>query len=164
MRAFLKSLLVLTACLTIQGSQSAAQDQKTIEVTKGVSVTVPAPWFLANRTGNAVELAYPLQGRQPGRKLEQKEKPSTGEELVTAAARIAVSTEQRRSHEEALERLGNIASEQTERAELLVIAGWAAIHGKRTAPLPNPGAEGAQTPQANALFTTTAIAVDTLIV
>src|SRR5438552_4908371 len=163
-KAFLKSLLLSAACVMIPGSHSAAQNQKTVEVTKGVNVTIPAPWFLANRTGNAVELAYPLQGREPRRKPEQKEKPTTGEEVVTAAARNADSIEQRRTHEEALERLGNIAAEQNERPELLVIAGWAAIHRKRTATLPNPGVEGTPAPQANALFTTTAIAVDTLIV
>jgi hypothetical protein len=165
--------LSLTASLTAGGrplrAQQAPSGQNTIEVAQGVRVVLPSPWFLAFRTQNSVELIYPPQ--HPRQELrwtqsaKNEEKPFSGEALVTADARTSIRVETRSSHVEAMTRLAEIASEVPEHPDLIVIAGWPAIERRRVAPLPNPGeAERDLAAPSLSLFTTTAIAADTLVV
>jgi hypothetical protein len=157
-------VLALLAGSSSAQEQAASNQQKSLEVTNGISVLAPVPWFLANRTRNAIEIAYPLPvGQKTDTKQKAGEKPTTGESLVSAAARMAVTVEQRRSHAEALQRLAQIASESEVHPALVVIAGWPAIERRREAPLPNPG-ETKEPSTRMALFATIAIAVDTQIV
>jgi hypothetical protein len=148
------------------GAQPGSGGQNTIEIAQGVRVIVPSPWFLAFRTQNSVELAYPLKGsRQELRRSQGEEKPSSGESLVTAEARTSIQIETRLSYPEAVARLAQIASEVPEPSNLIVIAGWPAIEWRRMAPLPNPGeAERFDVNPALSLFATTAIAAGTVVV
>jgi hypothetical protein len=169
-RLVLGLVLSIMASLIAGGRPLRAQPgpsgQDTIEIAQGVRVIVPSPWFLAFRTGNSLQLLYPLQGsRQALRGPQGEEKPSSGESLITAEARISIRVETRLSHPEAVERLAQIASEVPERSDLVVIAGWPAIERRRMAPLPNPGeAERFYAAPALSLYATTAIAADTLLV
>jgi hypothetical protein len=152
-------LLPITMALSLSGQP---EQPRQVEITKGVTVSFPAPWFIANRTRNAVEIAYPLQNERAA-KPKQGEKPESAEQLISAEARIAVSWEQRRSHADAVARLVQIALEEQEQPQLVVIAGWPAIHRERKANLPNPGETEAPI-NAISIFVTTAIAMDTQVV
>src|SRR6266851_5511299 len=98
--ALLLCLLVVTAL----SSSQTGERGRGVEVAKGIEFSLPASWQLANRTSNGVEIIYPLQKERAARP-RGKEKPESGEQLVSAEARIAVSWEQRRSHAEAVVRL-----------------------------------------------------------
>lgn len=148
---------VLLACALAFGQGQNAQP---VEIAPGISVPVPAPWSVANRSANGVELVYPLTGNPPA---ESNEKPKSIQELITADAHMAIVVEQRDSHGEALERLAQIASEEAERPELLTIGNWPAITRTRTGVLPNPGQD--DSPQTViGSFATIAIAVQTTVV
>ena len=153
---------VLSAILTLAPSLSGQtpEGQEQAEVMHGVKISWPAPWKLANRTRNSVEIATPLpttpQGIKPG------EKP-TAKDVVAAAAAMRVEVEPRRSHQEALNRLAEIAAEYPEHPELRVIAGWPALERVRKAPLPSPG-EAQGTGEELATFVTTVVAADSDVV
>jgi hypothetical protein len=108
-----------------------------------------------------LEIAYPLSGKRP--EPPPNRKPESAEELTTADARIVITVETRSSHANAVERLAQIASEESVRPQLLVIAGWPAIHRQLTTPLPQPG-ETDSPRSATGIVTTTAIAVNVLVV
>jgi hypothetical protein len=152
-------LLPVTMALTLGGQP---EQPRQIEITKGVMVSFPTPWFIANRTRNSVEIAYPLKHGRAA-KQKQGEKPEFAEQLISAEARIAVSWEQRRNHADAVGRLVQIALEEQEQPQFMVIAGWPAIHRERKANLPNPGETEAPV-GAISTFVTTAIAVNTQVV
>ena len=161
-----RCLLALLICLAETNSASGQLPPATprsVELTNGIGISFSAPWFIASRTRNAVEIAYPFVHTQQEPKVKPGEKPRSGQALVTAAARIAIETDQRPSHADALTRLAQIASEVTEPSSLLVIAGWPAIQRRRTAPLPNPG-ESEPPLNALATFSTIAIAADTVVI
>jgi hypothetical protein len=162
------SLWIFAAVITALLSQTAALGQPptkstTVALARGISVGVPAPWFLANRTRNAVELAYPSAIHNHRVKVGPGDKPRTAEEITTAAARIAIVVEQRPDHADAVKRLSEIASERAERPQLLALSNWPAIIRKWTAPLPNPG-ESEGPPAGLALFASAAVAVDNTLV
>jgi hypothetical protein len=141
-----------------QGASSAPQQ---VEIAPGVSISIPAPWFVANQTTNGVEIQYPSSIQRPG--PPPNEKHPNAAELITADARIAIVVEQRGTHANAIERLAQIAAEESERPQLLVIAGWPALQRERKGPLPNPG-ESDSPANVISTFATTAIAADTMVV
>lgn len=108
-----------------------------------------------------MEIQYPSSTRRAG--PPPNEKHPSAEELITADARVTVVVEERGTHADALERLAQIAAEQPERPELLIIAGWPALQRERKGPLPNPG-ENESPKTVVGTFTTTAIAADTEVV
>lgn len=152
---------LLMPIMALSSKGQTPEQPRQVEITKGVNVAVPAPWFVASRTRNSVEIAYPLR-RERAVKPKPGKKPESAEQLITAEARIAVSWEQRRNHAEAVTRLVQIALEEPEKPRLLVIAGWPAIHRERKGLLPNPGETQAPV-SALSVFTTTAIAADTRV-
>jgi hypothetical protein len=161
-RALKLAIAVLLPGIALPCFSQTRDQPKQVEVTQGVVVPVPAPWYVANRTRNGVEIAYPLQ-KERAPKPKPKEKPESGLQLINAEARIAISWEQRRNRADALARLVQIAHEQPEPPQTLVIGGWPAIHRERKGPLPNPG-ETENPENVITTFITTAIAVDTQVV
>ena len=109
-------VLCLVPTLIVAQQKSSS---KTIEVVHGVSISLPAPWFLANRTTNGVEVAYPPSGKS--RAALPGDKPQPSGQAPTVDARIAVVVEDRESHADAVARLREIASERPGRPQLLVI-------------------------------------------
>jgi hypothetical protein len=155
---------VLILCIGTRALRQASTSKgQSVEVTTGVTVLLPAPWFVAERTTNAVEIVYPLKGENRKLRLKAGEKPRSAEQVTTAAARTTVEVQPYPSHAGALKRLAQIASETPERPSLTVIAGWPALERRRTAPLPNPG-ESPATPENLAIFTTVAIASGTQVI
>ena len=87
-----------------------------LDIVPGFRITPPAGWKEGGRTRNSFALV--------------KVSPQ-GDVL----ALTQVTTEEREGHEEALERLADIATEVPEPAQLLVIRGWPAIDRRSTATL-----------------------------
>jgi len=157
-----KAYLLLTSSIVSTLAFGQAQPQSNqVEVVPGVSISIPAPWFLANRTSNGFEIAYP-RSKKPSEAMPE-EKPRSAEQLITADARVAIIVEHRSSHAKAVEQLAEIASEEAGRPQLLTIADWPAIHRQLTAPLPEPGEADSDEPVMS-ITATTAIAADTLVV
>jgi hypothetical protein len=160
----LAALFMWIAMESFSYEQSPPARGDSVEIAPGITVLWPAPWFVAERTKNVIEVVYPLQEENPKLKLKLGEKPRSAEALITAAARMAIEVQDQRTHAYALKRLAGIASEVPDHSVLTVIAGWPAIERRRTAPLPNPGLAEAPPPTATAVFVTSSIVVGTLIV
>src|SRR5579859_2000604 len=104
-----KAYLLLTSSIVSTLALGQAQPQSNqVEVVPGVSISIPAPWFLANRTSNGFEIAYP-RSKKPSEAMPE-EKPRSAEQLITADARVAIIVEHRSSHAKAVEQLAEIAS------------------------------------------------------
>jgi hypothetical protein len=85
---------------------------------------------------------------------------------TTSEAHIVVFTEKRRDYKDAVERLGDIASETKVRPTFLLIDGWPALQRRQTIVVPPPGGsdkEGAST-KAEVVQITTAIAANDIVV
>src|ERR1700723_3556018 len=161
--AMRRALLLVLPCILngVFAHGQAVPPPHAVEVSPGVRITLPAPWVVADRSTNGLEIAYPLT-RKAGA-VEPGVKPESGEQLITADARTTVVTEHRASHEAAVERLGQIAMEERKRPELLVIAGWPALERRSTATLPDPGET--DTPMtAETIVATTAIAAGDVVI
>jgi hypothetical protein len=158
--------MMLAGGLVILG-QSSATEGKRVEVVNGVSVTVTAPWFLANRTKNAIEIAYPRSRVTARVELSPGIKPETVDDLVTADARLVVQVEPWPNHEQALSRLAQLAVERVENADLKVVAGWPSMTRTWRAPLPRPG-EGFEQMQSDAndlaQYSSTSVAAGNLMI
>src|ERR1700761_1129469 len=158
--------MMLTGGLVMLG-QSSNTGGKRVEVVKGISVTPPAPWFLANRTRNAIEIAYPRSGASARVPSLPGKEPESGEELITAEARLVILVEPWPNQQQALDRLAQLAVERAENVDLKVLAGWPGIAQTWPAPLPATGEaqEQSQGTAANlAQFANTSIAVENRIV
>jgi len=156
-------VLVLLLLAFLATAKAQAPPSQTVEVAQGVRVVVPAPWFVANRATNGIEIAHPRSSTRRAPQVQPGEKPRSAEEVTTAEARIVITVETQPTHARAVEKLVEATEETAERPRLLVIAGWPAIQRRRTAPLPTPGeAQGAQT--GSATFVTSSIAAGTLLI
>lgn len=105
-------------------SVAAQQRENVLRVTETISLPYPADWMEVDRIRNSVDLVKPSP-KQKG----------------ALDARIQITTEARRDHAEAVRRLGEIAVEESDTPQFVVIAGWPALERRRVAPLPVPGAE-----------------------
>ena len=162
-RVHVLGLLLLTFLGFAPSAQAQVPPSQSVEVAQGVRVLVPAPWFVANRATNGIEIAHPRSSTRPAPPVQPGEKPRSAEELITAEARIVITVETQPTHDRAVEKLVEATEETAERSRLLVIAGWPAIQRRRTAPLPTPGeAQGTQTESAT--FLTSTIAAGTLLI
>ncbi|HSP13563.1 MAG TPA: hypothetical protein VLV78_02295 [Thermoanaerobaculia bacterium] len=102
------------------------------------SITAPARWKIARRTRNSVEIFVPLaKPRKPPRTAPKNPKPI--EAPIVSEAGMTIVTEGRRSHDDALARLANIASEQPVQPAFIVISGFPAIERRYRAPMPEVG-------------------------
>ena len=162
-RVHVLGLLLFTFLGFAPQAKAQVPPSQSVEVAQGVRVLVPAPWFVANRATNGIEIAYPRSPTRRTPQVQPGEKPRSAEEVITAEARIVITVESQPSHDQAVEKLVETAAETAERPRLLVIAGWPAIQRRRTAPLPTPGeAQGA--PTESATFITSSIAAGMLLI
>jgi hypothetical protein len=145
-------------------AKDGMRGQAIVKVTTGVTVTLPAPWFVADRTKNAVELSYPWPAGTERPKPKLGEKARSGAELANAAAHMTIEVDRLPSHSVALKHLSRIASEVSQRYRPTVIAGWPAIERQREAPIPNPGQGEGSSTSGLATFVTTAVVTDKLLV
>jgi len=141
---FAIAVLVLAACSSMAG----AEQRGALEITGGIHLAPPAQWQVGERTRNSVELV--------------KVAPSDAKAIL---ARTLITTENRASPEEAVQRLAEIAAEQPQAPALLTIGGWPAIERKITASLPRTGSnDQTPAPPPSVVTSTVAIAAGATIV
>jgi Ricin-type beta-trefoil lectin domain len=125
MSAVCRLLSLALACGLLAALPPPARAQATgspppapLVIAEGIRITPPPGWQEIDRTQNGFDLA----------KL-----PPAGPRDLLALAQI--TSEEREGHDEALERLADIAAEVPEPAELRVIGGWPAVVRQRVMPL-----------------------------
>src|SRR5882724_1125247 len=148
------AVLILCEIFIFPLACAHAQEQRA-EVAKDVVLAVPPNWSpSAAKYRNAVQLVSPP--------VEvQKEKG--------AQAVMTITSERRRSHQEAVQRLTEIAVEIHTPVEFIEIGGWPALQRQYTTPLERTGQEAKGDkepfpPQQLSLRTTTAVAVEDTVV
>jgi hypothetical protein len=164
-RVFLRALSAAALCALAVTSQASNNNEIRVKVVEGVDVLLPSPWFLANRTKNAVEIAYPRSTDLPPVSVVPGQKPATAEEMLTAEARTVVLVEARLDHVDAVSRLAQIAAGRTERVQWTVVSGWPGIIREYRAPLPAPGESTPQGESANlVLHLSISLAVESMVI
>ena len=114
-------VMALAACASVAG----AEKHGTLEIAHGIRLAPPAGWQERDRTRNSVELV--------------KTAPA---DANTILVRTLITTEDRSTAEEAVQRLGDIAAEQPQPPPVLTtIGGWPAIERRTTASLPRTGGD-----------------------
>lgn len=152
-------------CALAAASQPSRSEENRVQVVEGVAVLLPSPWFLASRTKNAVEIAYPRSSDRSPVSITPGQKPATGEEMVTAEAQTVILVELRRDHEDAVSRLAQIAAGKNENVQWTVVAGWPAVTREYRARLPAPGETSPPGESANlALHLSFSLAVESMVV
>ena len=125
-------------------SKEPGVSTRRIVVTNGITVPYPSNWSpSAAHYPNAQELVTP----PPDEKRE-----------VIVRARILITTEQRRDHQEALRRLAEIEVGVRTETTFLEICGWPAIQRRYRAPIPVPEKKDGNEISRMGLWQTTAIA------
>lgn len=133
----------------------AYAQERRVEVSKDVVLPVPPNWSRSEvKYRNAVQLVY------AGDKGQNK----GGVDAV-----MTITSEPRRSHEEAVQRLAEIAVEIEAPVEFIEIGGWPAMQRQSTALLERTGQEAKQEkaplqPQQFVVRVTTAIAVEDTVI
>ena len=126
---------------------AAAESPHLIEIAKGIRLRSPPGWQERDRVRNAVELAK-----------------RAGESIV---ARAIITTEDRGSPVQAIERLADIAAEQSPPATIFTVSGWPAIERLVATDEPRVGAPHVTTPAApprSTLASTLAVAAGATLV
>ncbi|HUK35978.1 MAG TPA: hypothetical protein VLV86_18805, partial [Vicinamibacterales bacterium] len=165
MRSLLVACLCFTASIPVgaqprRGTNPPPPAQE-INLSEKYSVTAPAEWKIARRTRNSVEIYLPLARPRPAPTTEGKN-PKPIEAPIVAEAGMTITAEERHSHDDALSRLANIASEQPAQPALIVISGWPAMERSYRAPMPEPGErDGSDSPIT--LFASTAVAAGSTV-
>jgi hypothetical protein len=121
---------ILIVLLILPFIASAQTREKILSITDVITLPYPEDWSEIDRTRNSVDLVKP------------------GKEKGAIDARIQITTETRRDHAEGLRRLGEIAAEEKEIPQFVVIAGWPALQRRRIAPLARTGEEIVRKPLA----------------
>jgi len=144
------SLVFCVLILSLFNFSVALGQQQTLDMmTEGIKINYPEGWYPApSRYANAYELVN-----------------ASPEELNTAVpvklVWIFVTTEKRKTHKEALQRLKEIAAEVSSPSNFLAIGGWPALQRRHLAPMAKPGGSGAEAEVAMRI--TTAIAAGRLL-
>ncbi len=137
MKASVLFLFLVTAvAASAQAQNDSAQpnptsDRKLLTIAPGTTVRYSAPWKISGaQYSNAQELIVPAQtsGATQGTPVE------------SALARILITTEERTSTADALQRLQDIARSRGGTPRVTEIGGWPAIIIEFTEPLPRRGA------------------------
>src|SRR5205807_1534933 len=155
------SLLFLTSLAAAQ-PQPPPAGSSTVRIFDRFTVTIPAGWRVGPRTATSHEFFIPLSkelGLPPA--SDKNPKPSI---VIGADIGMLVTLETRRDHAEALRRLSEIAAEYPEPSKTLVIDGWPAIERRYRYLMPQPGQEETRGSTTVTWFTTTAVAVSSLVV
>ena len=130
-------------------SISAQVREQRMEISSKVSIALPENWARSEtKYRNAMEIETPAPQAQKGQ---------------GAHARTLITTEQRRSHEEAVQRLSEIAAEINTPVEFVEIGGWPALERSYMAPLEQRGENETGSPPVT-LRLTTAIAVENTVI
>ncbi len=134
-----------------------------LKIAADVAVSLPEGWSVAPRFAqNTTDLVAVPAERQNEVKVPQR---GPDGKIGPWTARLTVSRETRASHQEAVDRLKEIANEVAAPATFLTIGGWPALERQYTADLPHRGWEEAEDPDlGKAIYTTTAIAMDDVVV
>jgi len=131
----------------------AHAQERRVEVSKDVVLSIPPNWSQsAAKYRNAVQLVS-VGPEEQGRRA--------------ADAVMTITTERRRNHEEAVQRLAEIAIEIPGPVEFIEIGGWPALQRQYTAALERTGQEGKPgtlPPQQETVRVTTAIAVEDTVI
>lgn len=152
---------LLLAALLSPALTDAQERRNEFRLNTEFAVTAPPQWQVAAQNKDSLQLYVKLRSdRQPMLRSEDDNPKPTY--VLSSEAGLLVSLEYRRSHPEALRRLAEIAAEFPEPATLRVIGGWPAIERTYRSWLPQPG-DQRSSGNAETLFTTTAIAVDTRV-
>ena len=150
---WISTVVVLLCQILLFPLPHAHAQERRVEVSKDVVLTIPPNWSQsAARYRNAVQLVslgVEEQGKRP------------------ADAVMTITSERRRNHEEAVQRLAEIAIEIPGSVEFIEIGGWPAMQRQYTAPLERTGQEGKSRtlpPQQETVRVTTAIAVEDTVI
>src|SRR5919201_5411276 len=113
---------VLTLCeLSISPLAWTHAQEQTAEVSKDVLLTIPPKWSRsAAKYRNALQLVSP---------------PVEAQKEKGVQAVMTITSEHRRNHEEAVQRLAEIAVEIHTSVEFIEIGGWPALQRQYTVPL-----------------------------
>jgi len=130
-----------------QPPQQQPAEQRVLTITPQITLRYAAPWKPSGAVfQNAHELILPTTAsvRVPGGTQTQN--------VEYPLARVLVTTEQRLSHDDALQRLQDIAKSRTGTVRFLEIGSWPAVEIEFTENLPRRGApqRGAEPEQMNA--------------
>jgi hypothetical protein len=154
------SVAILVACLGLVGAAFAAgdsqppADSKSIEIKgKGITIKHPQDWIeVPSQFVNAHELYRVPMGPAPRTPSAQ-------------TPRILVTTEDARDHEQAIRRLGDIASEASSVPHTFrSIGGWPALQRRQVLPVERPDSQPAPATRETYVRITTAIAAGSIIV
>ena len=150
-------LLVFLAPSVVAQSDGTLKNEEFV-LGYGLSIFYPQNWEVGPKMySNAFEIhARSVASPDP-------DEESSRQRELRSYSRILITFEQRRNHEEALGRLREIVSERPEPAKFSNIAGWSALTRIYHAPLPKIGKEDSYN-QIDTTWTTTAVAVDALLV
>ena len=141
--AFIVSSLAIASYIQ-HGSAAQSAFTNSVQV-EGFSVSYPDGW--SSTQSNRVTIVAAVT-------TEKLATLTSGQLLVTPQVRV--TREQRTSHDDAMQRLSDIAAETSDPVTHLTIGGWPAIQRRHIAPWPTAG-DAAPTP-GKALTITTAIA------
>jgi hypothetical protein len=142
---------------------SAQENGLQLKMSENLNITAPPDWRLANQTRDSAEIYVPLQKERKLPSGAAAESPKPGF-VIASEAGMLITIEHRRNHAEAVRRLAEIASEYSEKAMPLIIAGWPAIERRYRALMPQPGEAEAARSNIQTSFATTAIAVGSTVV
>ncbi len=127
------------------------EPKESVQLTEGVAIIIPTGWSqLDNGFANMVELVGVPQEKQ-------------ADSMGTFPARLRVFVETRRSFDESVARLGEIAAEWEGPREYFLIDDWPALERRYDMPLPRRGQDAGKS-QAIAPSITVAVAYDSTLV
>lgn len=119
-------------------------------------------WHAGNQTRTSLEISVPAQQQRDSAGADQDKNPKP-RRILGGEAGMLITLETRRSHEEAVRRLADIAAEQAEPVTKLVIDGWPAIERRYRALMPQPGDDDGSG-SVTTWFLTTAVASGATVV
>jgi hypothetical protein len=162
----MKATLFLSAAigLFVCSNQAISQQQPLeLKMSGDLAVSAPAGWKLGSQSADSIEIHVPLN-KQRKLSAEGDEKEVKPRFVIASEAGMLITREHRRDHAEAVRRLAEIASEYTEAATPVIIAGWPAIERRYRSMMPQPGDAEASSGNIVTSFVTTAIAAGPTVI
>lgn len=153
--------VVIIACLTLLATLPCQSPAQEVELpnryaiqTPGVQLSYPDGW-MATRSAN-LDMLYHVPAGQLA---------TLDAQARATVPHIAVSTERRKDHAEALHRLKEIEAEVSSPVTFLAIGGWPALQRQHLQARPQPGQDQAIGDDSDTILVlTTAVAADDLLV
>ncbi|MFL6292886.1 MAG: WD40/YVTN/BNR-like repeat-containing protein [Thermoanaerobaculia bacterium] len=162
----MRPLLPFCLAITLFVPAALAQQSQTEVRLSGAAVEISAPpdWRLSHAERDSAEIYVPLRSERRLPFRERNDENVKPAQVIASEAGMLITTERRRDHAEAVRRLAEIAAERPEEATPLVINGWPAIERRYRALMPQPGQQEIASGRIETSFTTTAVAMDDLVV